>query len=197
MKETDSDWKKFYWIDIVKFFRHFVGNNQILQKVYYFTAPPLKLDKSNRQSELLLANMAINANSFEVIRGQFYEKQVTCKVCKNKYTVAEEKRTDVNISVRMMRDCATGDVDTIVLVCADSDLIPPLQCVKELYPEKKVRVYFPPGLYSGAHVALMKAENKNVVRLEKSKMKFAASIMPDSFTIDGKSYTTPAKWKVN
>ena len=139
--------------------------------------------------------MAINANSFEVIKGQFYEKQVTCKVCKNKYTVAEEKRTDVNISVRMMRDCATGDVDTLVLVCADSDLIPPLQCIKELYPEKKVRVYFPPGLYSGAHVALMKAENKNVVRLEKSKMKFFDSIMPDSFSIDGLSYTIPPKWK--
>jgi len=196
LKTTDRDWHKFYWIDFVKFFQCFVGENQVLQKVYYFTAPPLKLEKSNRQSMLLEANKALNGNRFEVVKGQFYEKQVTCKVCKQTYTIAEEKRTDVNISVRMLGDCSTNAVDTLVLVSADSDLVPPLQFIKEHYPQKKIRVYFPPDMNSGALSAFMKSEKKKVVRLGKSKVKFFDSIMPDTVTAEGLSFTIPAKWKV-
>jgi len=195
LKQTDADWQKFYWLDFVKFFQHFVGENQVLQKVYYFTAPPLLLEKSNRQSNLFEANKLINGSRFEVIKGQFYEKQVTCKICKNKYTVAEEKRTDVNIAVRMVGDCSVNNVDTLVLVSADSDIIPPLQFICENYPSKKIRVYFPPDLNSGALSALMREKNKSVVRLGKSKGKFLNSIMPDEVSADGFTFTIPAKWK--
>ena len=196
LKYADSDWQKFYWLDFVKFFQHFIGNNQILQKVYYFTAPPLKPDKSNRQSELLEANKALNGSRFEVVKGQFYEKQVTCKICKQTYIIAEEKRTDVNIAVRMLGDCSINNVDTLVLVSADSDIIPPLQFIKENYPKKKIRVYFPPDLSSGALSALMKAENKKVIRLGKSKVKFLNSITPDTFSAAGLTFTIPPKWKI-
>jgi uncharacterized LabA/DUF88 family protein len=180
----------------VKFFQHFIGENQILQKVYYFTAPPLQPGKSNRQSELLEANKALNGNLFEIVKGQFYEKQVTCRVCGSTYTIAEEKRTDVNISVRMMGDCSINNVDTLVLVTADSDLIPPLQFIKEHYPTKKVRVYFPPDMNSGALAALMKAENRKVIRLDRSKIKFSQSIMPDDVISDGLIFSIPIKWKI-
>jgi uncharacterized LabA/DUF88 family protein len=196
LKQTDSDWQKFYWLDFVKFFQHFIGDNQVLQKVYYFTAPPLQIDKSNRQSNLLEANNLINGNRFEVIKGQFYEKLVTCKVCHSQYKIVEEKRTDVNIAVRMLGDCSINNVDTLVLVSADSDMIPPLQFIKENYPAKKIRVYFPPDLNSGALSALMRAENRNVIRLGKSKAKFQNSIMPDNVSANGFNFTIPAKWKI-
>ena len=120
LKKNDVDWQKFYWLDFVKFFEHFLGENQVLQKVYYFTAPPLKVQKSNRQGLLFDANYMLNGKRFEVIKGQFYEKQLVCPVCNSSYTRPEEKRTDVNISVRMMGDCSLNNVDTLVLVCADS-----------------------------------------------------------------------------
>ena len=195
LKKVDDDWQKFYWIDFVKFFNHFIGSNQVLQKVYYFTAPPLQLDKSNRQSELLEANKAINGALFEVVKGQFYEKQVTCKICKGTYTIVEEKRTDVNISVRIMADCSIDNVDTLVLVSADSDFIPPLQFIKEHYPVKKIRVYFPPDLNSGALSAFMRADNKKVIRLENSKIKFLNSILPNIVSADNYTFTIPHKWQ--
>ena len=195
MRNADSDWQKCYWLDFIRFFKHFIGENQVLQKVYYFTAPPLQMDKSDRQSKLFLANKAINGNMFEVVKGQFYEKQVTCKICKAKYTIAEEKRTDVNIAVRMLGDCSIDNVDTLVLVSADSDIIPPLQFIKEYYPNKKVRVYFPPDLSSGALSALMREDNKKVIRLGKSKGKFLNSIMPDVVSIDNFTCTIPPKWQ--
>ena len=195
LKAADSDWQKFYWLDFVKLFSHFIGDNQVLQKVYYFTAPPLKVSKSNRQGLLLDANKAINGNKFEVVKGQFYEKQHLCPVCNTTYLKPEEKRTDVNISVRMMGDCSLNKVDTLVLVCADSDLVPPLQFIRDNHPDKKIRVYFPPDNYSGALRDFMRTNKGNVVRLEKSKVKFNNSIMPDTVTKDGVSYIIPAKWK--
>ena len=186
LRNSDSDWQKFYWLDFVKFFNLFIGDNQVLQKVYYFTAPPLQLDKSNRQSELLEANNALIPSAFEVVKGQFYEKQVTCKICKGKYTIAEEKRTDVNIFVRMLGDCSIDNVDTLVLVSADSDIIPPLQFIKENYPTKKIRVYFPPDLSSGALSNLLKEDKKKVVRLGKSKVTlYFFSMERVNFCVDG------------
>jgi hypothetical protein len=54
----------------------------------------------------------------------------------------------VNISVRMIADCVLNATDTIVLVSADSDLVPPLEFIQKQYPEKRIKVYFPPSNFS-------------------------------------------------
>ncbi|HRZ98838.1 MAG TPA: hypothetical protein P5084_14875, partial [Paludibacter sp.] len=59
-KKIDSDWNQFYWIDFVKLFSFFLGEDQELVKVIYFTASPLSPQKSSRQSALLNANKLIN-----------------------------------------------------------------------------------------------------------------------------------------
>ena len=194
--KKDSDWQKFYWLDYVKFFHHFIGESQILQKVIYFAAPPPVMDAFHRFYSLINANTLLNPATFETVMGQFYRKSVTCKVCKSNYPIYEEKRTDVNIAMRLVSDCMLDEVDTIVLVSADSDLVPPLQLIKDKFPTKKVRVYFPPGNNSIALVKLMKENKKDIIRLERSKIKFFQSVMPDTVTIDGTSYTIPPKWKV-
>ena len=194
-KEQDINYKRLYWMNFVKFFEYFIGANQILQKVYYFTAPPLSEGKSSRQRLLLLANELINGDRFEVIKGQFYKKEITCSVCGNSFTMPEEKRTDVNISVRMMGDCSLNKVDTLVLVCADSDLIPPLQFIKEHYPDKKIRVYFPPNNSSRALISFMRTFNKKAVFLGNSTNIFQTCIMPDTVSNDSISCTIPDKWK--
>ena len=196
LKGIDADWQKFYWIDFVKLFEHFVGDNQVLQKVYYFTAPPLKISKSNRQSRLLEANKLLGEGRFEVVKGMFYEKQTICPYCKLLITSPIEKRTDVNIAVQMMGDCSLNKVDTLVLVCADSDLIPPLQFIMQHHPDKKIKVYFPPDNFSGALRDFMRASKRKVVLLEKNKIKFFNSVMPDTVTKNGVTFTIPTKWKV-
>ena len=196
IKKTDNDWQQFYWLDFVKFFQHFIGEQQVLNKVYYFTAPPLKLEKSKRQDLLFKANALLNGNRFEVVKGQFYEKDLICPVCQNSYKKPEEKRTDVNISVQMMGDCALNNVDTLVLVGADSDLLPPLQFIKQHHPDKRIRIYFPPDNFSSALNNFMHTNNSKVVKLEKNKLRFEKSIMPDVVTAHGKSFTIPPKWKI-
>ncbi len=48
----------------------------------------------------------------------------------------------------MIADCVLGATDTIVLVSADSDLVPQLEFIQKHYPEKRIKVYFPPSNYS-------------------------------------------------
>jgi hypothetical protein len=52
----DANWKKFYWIDFVKLSEQFLMNGEVLEKVKYFTAPPLNRNKQSRQSALFKAN---------------------------------------------------------------------------------------------------------------------------------------------
>jgi len=159
---THSDWQQFFWLDFVKFFEHFTPN-QNLQKVYYFSAPPINTQKRNRQTLLLKANRLINGCRFEYILGKYYEKEVECPLCNSPYTVFEEKRTDVNISVQMMRDCAQDNTDVLILVSADSDLIPPLSAILKDYPNKKIIVCFPPNRFSNDINNFMKRNKSNVI----------------------------------
>ena len=197
-KKLDSDWQKFYWLNYVNLFQQFLGENQMLQKVIYFAAqPPLDDQARQRQSLLFRANRILNPDRFELVMGQFIQKKITCKVCRQDFNVYEEKQTDVNIAVRLVVDCALDNADTVVLVSADSDIVPPLQSIKQHFPQKNVRVCFPPSYNCRKLDYFMKTVfKKPAIHLERSKPKFSNSIMPDVVTVDGKTCTIPQKWKI-
>jgi len=195
-KGIDKEWKKFYWLDFVKFFEHFLGPNQVLEKVIYFTASPLNIQKNSHQSALLNANTLLNGNRFEVVRGKYYTKSIACPNCQYGIQKPEEKRTDVNVAIRMVGDCVLGKTDTVVLVSADSDLVPPLEFIRDNYPEKKIRIYFPPSYSSFDLSSFPKKDKGKPVKLEKNKTKFLNSVMPDTVTDGTISYTIPDKWKL-
>ena len=194
-RKNDPDFQKFYWLDFVKFFDHFMQPGQTLQKVYYFSAPDMDLHRAGRQNMLFLANKLINGNRFEVVYGKYYDKQHLCQNCKTYYRKPEEKRTDVNISAYMLRDCAKSDVDTVILVSADSDLITPLEFIKADYPNINIKVFFPPNSFSKEISATVKGFKQKITLLKKHKTRFNNSIMTDTVTANGTSYTIPAKWK--
>ena len=184
-----------YWLDFVKFFDHFLLPNQTLRKVVYFTTPPLNTLKSQRQALLLKANRLINGNRFEVVKGKFYDREIICPNCNTLISKPEEKRTDVNISVKMLEDCSLNNTDVLFLVTADSDLVPPLNSIKHYHPDKKIKIFFPPKAFSYDLSNFMKSFKRNVIMLEKAKVRFSNCIMPDTVSKNGISFTIPPKWK--
>lgn len=195
--KKDITWKKFYWIDVVKLFRSFLSDGQELSKAIYFTASPLDADKSSRQSSFLNANKLLNADTFEIVRGKYIEKPIHCPFCHHDFMRPEEKKTDVNISVRMQEDCINDSTDTLVLVSADSDLIPPLNSISRNFPEKLIKVYFPPSRYSNDIKDFLYRKRKKPVLLEKNMKRFEDAVMPDVVEKGEKKYTIPEKWKNN
>ena len=195
MKETNAEWQNFYWIDYVNLFSQFIGKDQELVKVIYFTASPLNPSKNSRQSALLNANRILHPEQFEVVRGKYIGKTIECPHCKFAISKPEEKRTDVNLSVRMMGDCAMNQTDILILVSADSDLVPPIEFIQKYHKDKKVRVYFPPANFSNDLKDNMIRHKGKLILLINNKLKFANSVMPDTVTANGKTATKPEKWK--
>ena len=95
----------------------------------------------------------------------------------------------------MIGDCSLNATDVLVLVSADSDLTPPIEFIQKHYPDKTVRVYFPPNSFCNDLNYNMIKNKKHVVKLSNNIGKFANSIMPDVVIEDGISYYIPAKWK--
>jgi uncharacterized LabA/DUF88 family protein len=59
------------------------------------------------------------------------------------FKVMEEKRTDVNIAVKLVDDAYQDACDKFVIVSGDSDLVPALNCIKQRFPSKTKVVYVP------------------------------------------------------
>ncbi len=194
-KKNDVLWNNLYWIDIVKLCESFLGEGQILEKVIYFTASPLNPQKNSRQSAFLNANKLINGDRFEIVRGKYLDKQILCPYCKGSISRPEEKKTDVNISVRMIEDCVMNATDVVALVSADSDLVPPIEFIQRRFPNIGIKVYFPPTNYSNDIKDNLIHHRSKPVLMLKNLRRFTSAKMPDIVTLNGKTYTIPDKWK--
>lgn len=142
----DKGWRKYYWLDVVSFFEKFMKQDQELLEVKYFSAPSLDDQKRDRQNKFFQANKT--NNKFILVLGKYFKKNISCFNCKKQIRQYEEKRTDVNIATQLILDVVKHKNDISILVTADSDLIPPLLALKDLDPNHKVLIFFPPKRFS-------------------------------------------------
>lgn len=199
VSDLDQDWKKFYWINICELCKSFLGKDEELIATHYFTARPKNISKMTRQNKLMEVNKKLNKELFKVHYGKYQEKTVKClATCKESFITYEEKETDVNIAVKLIEDCVLGSSDKIVLISADSDLIPPIRFIYNYCHEhgksKEVLILFPPQHYSSAlanfkYIALQMGKYKN---------RFKKSLLPKKLVFkDGKQYEIPQNWNIN
>lgn len=181
-------WRKFYWLDLVKFFELFIKENQELQNVFYFTATPLNNAKKDRQDLFFSANK-LNPK-FKIIKGKFLEKKVYFDG--EEFKTFEEKQTDVNIAVEMIRNVVKENCDISILVSADSDLLPPINLIRELDSNHKIFVYFPPNRYS-RELELNTDARINLARYES---RFEKCLLPEEIQLpNGYVIKKPMHWK--
>jgi len=191
--KIDTQWKEYYWLDFVKFANQFIDlDTHELVSVKYFTAKPTDAGQISRQSALFSANKLLNGEKFQVIKGQYQNKDIKCRAtCRQIFQQQEEKKTDVSIATSMLIDCFNNLVDNIILITADSDQVPAIQAIKRQFPDKKVKVYFPPERSSTELLSLCNP----VVYLGGNENKFINSVMSDLVTNSIKTYTRPISWK--
>ena len=95
----------------------------------------------------------------------------------------------------MIADCVLDKTDTIALVSADSDLVPPVEFIQKHYPQKVIKIYFPPSNYSSDLKDNLLHHRSKPVLLLKNKKRFEFSVMPNIVQNELKKYTIPEKWK--
>ena len=142
-------WKRFYWLDLQKLVELLLKPDQILLYTKYFTSiVNYPTNKNRRQNTYLEALKSLP--NFGIYHGHFLSDTVTCKRCGHTYITHHEKMTDVNIAVQLLSDAFQDRLDMALLFSADGDLVGPVRMLRQLFPQKRVIVVFPPGRRSNA-----------------------------------------------
>ncbi len=188
--KKNSKWKRYYWLDIVKFFEMFMKPEQELLCVKYFSAKPSNIDKELRQNAFFQANK--ENPKFRLILGKYLRKQITCYNCGNIIQTYEEKESDVRIATQIVNDANNHNCDVAIVVSADSDMIPAIELALE--SKTKVFIYFPPFHHSNS---MQNISISRVINLERYESRFRQCILPDTVHLSLANYdlNIPQKWK--
>lgn len=182
-------WKKYYWLDIVKFFSSFLKPHQELVEVNYFSAIPDNRGQQQRQDSFFSANKE-NA-IFKLHLGKFLKKSISCRSCKATHFTYEEKESDVRLATKMISDVVNDRCDVSILGSADSDLIPPIEFIKNHKPSQKIFVHFPPDRESSNLIKLCDL----YIKLERHEHRFSSCMLEEEITLSsGFKIKKPVSW---
>lgn len=132
------------WVDLRRLVSVFIDPAQHeLKEVFYFSAfatwLPAQYSRHQRYVE------ALKANGCTPVMGQFKAKDRSCKKCGAHWVGHEEKETDVNIALWLLREAYKDNFDEAFIVSRDSDLTPAIRMVAAEFPHKSIKIITPPG----------------------------------------------------
>jgi len=192
LKSMGKSWKKYYWLDMVKFCEQMVKPHQELVEVNYFSAAHnTENGKRKRQGQFFAANRS--NPKFHLFLGKFLQKKFIHRECGLEFTTYEEKETDVQIATSMIADVVKDRCDISILISADSDLVPPINFIREFKPNHKVFICFPPKRFS---YDLKKKSDIVPILLENNELKFQNARLPDEVNLpNGHKVIRPSSWQ--
>ena len=132
------------WLDLSAMSRLLQGENRQLELVRYFTARVRDRPRDAERQSVYIDALR-SRGGVEIDFGFFLRKNdIECSRCQNSWPDYEEKKTDVNIAVRLLNDALDDRFDVALIVSGDSDLVPAVESVRTRYPDKRLIVAFPP-----------------------------------------------------
>lgn len=185
----DKNWKRYYWLNLSSFVLSLLENSQTLVCSKYFTARVDKpASKKARQDAYLDALGTLS--DLNIYYGRYQYDPFTCYKCSRTYDIPHEKMSDVNIATEMLSDAFQNKFDTAFLISADADLVSPIKKIRDLFPEKRLVVFFPPERRS-ADLARVAYHSRPIYRKN-----FAENQFPELITRgDGYVIKRPLEWK--
>jgi uncharacterized LabA/DUF88 family protein len=135
---------KLKWVNLDGLMRAFISPaRHRIVSIYYFSAyAEWLVGACARHKAFVAANQHYGVTP---VLGNFKALPASCNVCNTRWTRHEEKQTDVNIAVAIVREAFKDSYDEAFLVSGDSDLAPALSLVREIAPQKKIKLLSPPG----------------------------------------------------
>ncbi|MDA7988037.1 MAG: NYN domain-containing protein [Alphaproteobacteria bacterium] len=141
---------RYKWLDLMRLFQLLLPRHQII-RIHYFTAIVEKTDSDpeiRRRQRTYIGALERHIPEMEVHYGRFRRDRVLmenaeppppmCKVFRDR-----EKKTDVNLAVRLLDDAWTRAHNCAVIVSNDSDLSGAMDVFKKRFPEKRLGLIFP------------------------------------------------------
>lgn len=150
------------WLDYKRLLSYYVKRSRLnttgdLEGVWFFSALAHWRNKTRpgtTDRHLTYIN-ALKHSGVQVVLGNFKEKRnsfyyscasaSTADKCEIFRVSHEEKETDVRIACKLLELAVQDAFDTCLLLSADSDLVPPIETLNVLAPDKKVVLVTPPS----------------------------------------------------
>ncbi len=185
--DNNPDYRKYKWLDFSKLARCFVKKSDSIERIIYFTAfADWSQTKMNRHKVFVRALRSIGV---QVVLGKFRLVTRRCSICGRYYQTYEEKRTDVNIAVHLLKLAIDDEYDTAMIISGDSDLIPAIQEVKKRFPQK----FFVNVTPIGRKAEAMQDACDSHMKMKEMHLK--SSLFPNTIPLpDGSSITKPVSW---
>jgi uncharacterized LabA/DUF88 family protein len=156
------------WVNLRCLMEKFIDPGiHVLGDIYYFSAY-CDWDREKRARHMAYVR-ALKHFDVTPVMANFKEKDMECFHCHNTWIAHEEKQTDVNIAVHLVREAYRDTYDRAFLVTSDSDLVPPLALLREIFPKKSVKVICPPERW----------HSKELCRYSKKPAKIQVSHLED------------------
>jgi len=141
--DGNTSYHKYKWLNYRRLAERLTLAQDRIVAVCYFTALVHWKQANVARHEQYIR--ALRSAGVETVQGHFMEKEVRCHRCQETFRTHEEKRTDVNIALRVLGDAVRDVFDRAVIVSADSDLLPVIQSLELCAPDKQIGVMFPIG----------------------------------------------------
>lgn len=132
------------WVDLRRLCEVFAPTpDHMLGAVYYFSAFATWRPAAFARHRAFVA--ALSAVGVTPVMGKFKAKDRFCRHCGSVWKHHEEKETDVNIALYLLRDAYQDQFDRALIISGDSDLAPAVRMVRQLFAHKDVRIIAPYG----------------------------------------------------
>jgi uncharacterized LabA/DUF88 family protein len=172
------------WVNISELIKSCLPMHEEIVSIFYFTA--LLNDPEKRLRHKMYIK-ALESCGINVIYGRFSLSDKKA-VGKGWVKVLEEKETDVNIAIHMIKLAFKDEFDTAVLISADSDQVPTIKLLcTEL--NKEVRLLLPPNSKADE----LKSVSSYFERITREKL--IKSLFPDKLVFaNGLIVQKPKEW---
>ena len=176
------------WLDLHGMCTSLLKPSQRLELVRYFTTR-IRGDTNAAKNQAKFIDALSARGGIEIDFGHFLRKSTNCPQCNAAIHKHEEKKTDVNIAVRLLEDAFDDRFDTALVISGDSDLVPPIESVRSRFPQKRVVVAAPPKRWS----AQLKQVANAALRI--SDLTIQSNRLPDPVvTSTGVELRAPKGW---
>lgn len=115
--------KRYKWTDLEKYVQ-MLRTDDTIEKIYYFTA---KVEGTSRDRQREYIRALNTRKLIKVIYGKIKVRRKSHRISNHwtkpviKYSIAQEKQTDVSIAVQMLADAYHDRFDNLVLFSNDTD----------------------------------------------------------------------------
>lgn len=135
---------KFKWVNLRDLMATYCRPGENITSINYFSAfAHWNIGKVDRHKEYVAALQAVGVTT---IMSSFKKTPKKCSKFQRTCSFYEEKQTDVGLAARILADGLKNPTDRMLIVSADSDLVPAIATLRAVVgPAIELTVLAPPG----------------------------------------------------